>query len=137
MDSTSGRRRRPLLSIAVATALLVGAGTAANIAAGTLPAASAQDQPATGAPPAGHARGQMMAKALMSLDLTDAQKSQIRAIRDETMKANADVTDRDVRRANYKAMMAKVETVLTPAQRTQFHAKLDAMRAQYQAQNHS
>jgi hypothetical protein len=42
------------------------------------------------------------------------------------------VTDRDQKRANMKAAYAKVDTVLTPAQRTELHAKLDAMRAQNQ-----
>ena len=64
----------------------------------------------------------------MSLNLSDAQKTQIRSIMADTRKQNENVTDRDQRRANYKAAMTKVEAVLTPAQRTELHAKLDAMR---------
>jgi len=124
-------RQHRVLALTLATALLAGGGTSAGIALGTLPAASAQDQPAAGPPPAA-ARGRM-AKILMSLNLTDAQKSQIRAIRDETMKANANVTDRDQRKANYTAMRTKVEAVLTPAQRAAFKAKMEAMRQQDQA----
>ncbi len=135
MDTIMTRRcsvtPHSMLSLALAAALLTGGGTFASIALGTVPAASAQDQPA-GSPPAGAQRGRM-AKILMSLNLSDAQKAQIRTIRDETMKANANVTDRDARRANYKAMMTKVEAVLTPAQRTELHAKMDAMRPPDQA----
>ena len=40
------------------------------------------------------------------------------------------MTDRDARRANMKAAYEKIDTVLTPEQRTELHAKLDAMHQQ-------
>ncbi len=123
-------RHHRVLALTLATALLAGGGTSAGIALGTLPAASAQDQPA-GGPPPGASRGRM-GKVLMSLNLSDEQKTRIRAIMADTRKQNATITDRDQKRANYKAAMAKVETVLTPAQRTEFHTKLEAMRQQDQ-----
>jgi Spy/CpxP family protein refolding chaperone len=120
------------VSVCAATTLLAGAGTAATIALGAVPAAFAQDQP-TGAAPAGGAHGQRMGQLLMSLNLSDAQKSQIRAIVADARKQNTNVTDRDERRANMKTAYGKIDNVLTPAQRTQFHAKMEAMRQQYQS----
>jgi hypothetical protein len=55
----------------------------------------------------------------------------------DARKQNANVTDRDQRRANFKAAMTKVEGVLTPAQRTALHAKMDAMRQQSSPAPHS
>lgn len=121
--------RFALLPVALATVLLMGGGTFAAIATDSLPAALAQDaaSPAPGAPPqGGHGR---MGKALMSLNLSDAQKTQIRGIMADVRKQNETVTDRDQKHANYKAAMTKVEAVLTPAQRTELHTKMDAVRA--------
>lgn len=126
------RMKFSLLSVALATALLAGGGTLGAIATGSVPAAYAQDQPNAGGPPAGGQRGHM-GKILMSLNLSDAQKTQIRSIMADTRKQNENVTDRDQRRANYKAAMSKVEAVLTPAQRTELHTKMDAMRQQSDA----
>jgi len=124
--------KRSLLSITLATAVLGGGGTFAAIATGSIPAAFAQDQPSGGPPADGH-HGNRMGKLLMSLNLSDTQKTQIRSIMADARKQNQNVTDRDEKRANMKAAMDKVEAVLTPAQRTEFHAKLDAMRQQNQA----
>ncbi len=126
-------RRFALLPVALATVLVTGGGTFAAIATGSVPAALAQDQasPAPAMPPGG-GRGRM-GKALMSLNLSDAQKTQIRGIMADVRKQNESVTDRDQKRANYKAAMTKVEAVLTPAQRTELHAKMDAMRPPDQA----
>lgn len=129
MDRISVRIKRSLFSLAIATALLTG-GTVRGIVTATIPAALAQDQ-ANGAPPAGGgAHGNRMGKALLSLNLSDAQKTQIRAIIADARKQNENVTDRDQKRANMKAAYAKVDTVLSPAQRTELHAKIDAMRQQ-------
>jgi Spy/CpxP family protein refolding chaperone len=127
-------RTNPFLSVALATALLTGGGTVASIAFGSVPAALAQDQPGAAAPagPPPGAHGNRMGKMLMLLNLTDAQKTQIRAIIADARKQNENVTDRDQKRANMKAAYAKVETVLTPAQRTELHAKMEAMRQQQQ-----
>ncbi len=128
MKFTFDRTTRALGSLGLMTALFVGAGTGTTAVLATTTAASAQDQPA-GAPPAnGH--GNRMGKMLMSLNLSDAQKSQIRSIIADARKRNKNVTDNDQRHANMKAAYAKVETVLTPDQRTELHAKMDAMRQQ-------
>jgi Spy/CpxP family protein refolding chaperone len=121
---------RSLLSVAVAGALLTGGGTVASIALGTVPAALADDAPS--GPPAGGPHGHRMGQMLMSLNLSDDQKQRISAIMADARKQNADVTDRDQRRANMKAAIAKVDTVLTPAQRTEWHAKMEAARQQTQ-----
>jgi len=123
--------KRLFFSVAVATALLTGGGTFASVAFGSVPAAFAQDQPSSPPPTQGE-HGHRMGEMLMSLNLNDAQKGQIRAIMADARKQNENVTDRDQRRANMKAAMTKVETVLTPAQRTQLHAKMEAMRQQNQ-----
>lgn len=119
-----------IFSVVAATAVIAGAGTVATIATGSVPAAYAQDQADGGQPGSGPRHGRM-GKILMGLNLTDAQKTQIRAIMRDARKQNKDVTDRDTRRATMKAAYAKVETVLTPAQRTELHAKLEAMHAQH------
>jgi Spy/CpxP family protein refolding chaperone len=135
MNCLTYRVKRSVFSVALATALLTGGGTFAAAALGVVPAALAQAQP-SGSPPAGDQvqgqHGRRMGQLLMSLNLSDAQKTQIRAIMADAHKQNQNVTDRDERRANMKAAMGKIDTVLTPAQRTELHAKMDAMRAQGQ-----
>jgi Spy/CpxP family protein refolding chaperone len=64
-----------------------------------------------------------MAQALASLGLSAAQKEQIRAIMSAARKQNADA-DPTTRRANFQAAFAKIDGVLTPAQRTKLHAML-------------
>jgi Spy/CpxP family protein refolding chaperone len=100
---------------------------------GLVSPALAQDQP-PGAPPAGAPAGgrHRMAEALMSLGLSDTQKNQIRGIMADARAKNQNA-DQDTRRANYKAAFAKIDTVLTPDQRTRLHAKLDAMRKEHDA----
>jgi len=103
---------------------------------GAVPA-FAQQAPAAaapaGAPQQGHG-GKRMGQILMSLNLTDDQKAKIKQIMADARAQNQNVTDRDQRRANFKAAYAKIDTVLTPAQDKELHEKLDAMRAQYQKQ---
>ncbi len=69
------------------------------------------------------------AQALMSLNLSDAQKTQIREIM-TAARAQAKTQDPETRRATMRAAFAKVQATLTPEQRTQFQAKLAALRAQ-------
>lgn len=130
MKFLTNHMNRSLLSIAMAGALLAGGGTIASIALGAVPAALADDAP--GGPPAGGPHGRRMGQMLMSLNLSDDQKQRIRAIMADARNQNADVTDRDQRRANMKGALAKVDTVLTPAQRTEWHAKMEAGRRQAQ-----
>ena len=85
----------------------------------------------TGGGSPGH-RGNAMAKMLADMHLSDQQKSQIRDIMKNARKQNENVTDREQRRATMRAAMEQVRTVLTPAQRAQFDAKMKAMRARYQ-----
>jgi Spy/CpxP family protein refolding chaperone len=73
-----------------------------------------------------------MAQALMGLGLSDAQKTQIRDIMSAARAQNAGA-DADTRRANMKAAMAKIDTILTPDQRTKLHAKLAELRKQREA----
>ncbi len=102
---------------------IAAAGAAFALSLGTL-AAVAQDQPPAGPPGGGR---HVMAEALMSLGLSDAQKQQIRGIMADTRAKNQNV-DPETKRANYKAAFAKIDTVLTPDQRTRLHAKMDQMR---------
>jgi Spy/CpxP family protein refolding chaperone len=126
MDQLINRIARSLFTLSIAAALVTG-GTIASIGLNSVPAALAQDQP-SGAQPTAGGHGNRMGKMLMSLNLNDAQKTQIRSIIADARKQNQSVTDRDQKRANMKAAYAKVETVLTPAQRNELHAKMAAMR---------
>ena len=70
-----------------------------------------------------------MAQALASLGLSDSQKTQIRDIMSDARK-NSTGADPATRRANFQAAIAKIDTVLTPDQRTKLHAKLAQMRSE-------
>jgi Spy/CpxP family protein refolding chaperone len=95
-------------------------------------AASAQDAAGGGGAGTSAANGRhRMAQALASLGLSDDQKSQIRAIMGAARKESAGA-DPATRRANYKAAIAKIDSVLTPDQLTKWHAKLAEMRKERQ-----
>jgi len=124
------------LSVAVLAFTLFGtAGTFGSAALGVAPAALAQAAPegAPGGPGGTGGHGKRMGQVLLGLGLNDKQKDQIRGIMAAARKENEGVTDRDQRRANMKKAFGQIDTVLTPAQRKQFHDKMDAMRKQYQA----
>jgi Spy/CpxP family protein refolding chaperone len=125
------------LTAAAAVALTVAGFAAVDIAHGTLPAASAQDAPAAGAPPAGAQRGQRFGQMLLGLNLSDAQKTEIRQIIATARAQNQSVTDPQVKRSNMRAAYAKVQTVLTPAQRAKLQSEMAATRAQRQQTDHS
>lgn len=112
---------------AAAAALILGASLVS-----ALPAL-AQDQPQAGPPQA--QRGRMMGRMLMSITppLSDDQKNRIRQLRSDMQKQNANVTDREQRRANAKAFYDKINGVLSPAQQADFKSKMTAMRAKYRA----
>ena len=61
--------------------------------------------------------------ALRSLNLSDAQRAQIRDTVRQTRTANQNA-DPQTRRSNMQAMRQQVEAILTPAQRAQFHAAM-------------
>ena len=102
--------------------------------------ACAQQQPANTAPAAGvqsehHSRHGGWRSALRGINLTDAQKQQIKTISQQqraAMKANP-TTDPAARRASMEQLRSQVENVLTPAQRAQFEQNLQQQRAQRQA----
>lgn len=116
---------------AVATVALSLAGfTAGNVALGTIAPASAQADPGQGPPPGGQQRGQRFGKMLLALNLSDDQKSRIRAIMAGARAKSKSLTDRDAKRATMRAAFAQIDTVLTPPQRTKLHAQMAAARAQ-------
>lgn len=127
---------RTIGAAGVLAAFLLGGCTGQSSSSGTgSDGASMQGSAAAGAgaqgaqPGANPGARRHFAQALLSLNLSDAQKSQIRAIM-KTARAQAKSEDPDTRRATMRAAFAKVQAILTPEQRTQFQAKLAALRAQ-------
>ncbi len=93
-------------------------------------------QAAPGAPAAGQ-RGQRFGQMLLSLNLTDAQKTQIRGIIADARQKNQAVTDPQVKRSNMRAAYAQVRTVLTPAQQAKLQSEMAAAKAQRESGDHS
>ncbi|HEX3467865.1 MAG TPA: hypothetical protein VHT05_07300 [Candidatus Elarobacter sp.] len=104
-----------------------------------VPAAAFAQTPAAPAPPAGakahahHHRGGPMRAALGKLNLSAAQKSQLdslfaQARQQRLANRNADPA---TRRAAAKQFRSKVDGILSPAQRSQFHVALRQARAQH------
>lgn len=75
----------------------------------------------------GPARLARFERVLDSLNLTDAQKTQIKQLMTDA-RAKSQGADRETRRKNFTEAIAKIDPILTPDQRTEFHAKLQAMR---------
>jgi Spy/CpxP family protein refolding chaperone len=126
------------LTAAAAVAFSVAGLTAADIAHGTLSVASAQSDAPAGAPPAGAQRGgRRFGQMLLSLNLSDAQKTQIRDIIASARQQNQSVTDPQQKRSNMRAAYDKVKTVLTPAQRAKLDSEMAAARAERQSTDHS
>jgi Spy/CpxP family protein refolding chaperone len=126
--------KRFVLSLAAvaSVSLSVAALTAGDVAFGSVSPAVAQDAPAgqQGGPGAGAAGRARFAKMLMSLNLTDTQKTRIKAMRDAAVAKAKTLTDRQARRDVMRGFFAQIETVLTPAQRTKLSAERAAARAQ-------
>jgi len=122
-------RFHALIRTHIALAAIVAAAFALTVTGCSGSNSSSQDtgSAAAGGGPAGGRH--RMAEALMGLGLSDAQKSQIRDIMSAARKQSTGA-DPATRRANFQAAMAKIDTVLTPEQRKQLHAKLDQMRGQ-------
>jgi Spy/CpxP family protein refolding chaperone len=108
--------------------------TAAAVAASlALPlAAAAQQAPpppaapaAAGAPAPRHGAHYM--RALRSLNLTDAQKAQIKTAMQQTRQANENA-DPQTRKTNLEQLRAQINSVLTPDQRAQLQAELQKER---------
>ncbi len=119
-----------LAAALVATASLNGLVAVAGTASGSTPAALAQD-----GPPPGGAAGMRrhFAEMLAKLGLNDAQKAQIKGFMQIAKDKNANVTDRDQRTANMQAAFAKIDGVLTPAQRAKFKQLRDQARRDRQS----
>jgi Spy/CpxP family protein refolding chaperone len=108
---------------------------------GTTAGAAAQGSSMQGSSMQGAAPGQgspasrgRFGKILLSLGLSDEQKTQVRAII-AAARAQAKTQDPETRRATMRAAYTKIETtVLTPAQRATFETKMAALRAQRAAQ---
>jgi len=79
----------------------------------------------------GAARTHRLGRILKSLNLTPAQEDQIKTIMADARSKSAGA-DPQTKRDNFKAALAQVDQVLTPAQRTEFHAKIQAMRGRGQ-----
>ena len=112
------------------------------LAAGLPLAASAQNTPPQNLnnPPgqgagqsAPHHRGGPYMRALRSLNLSDAQQTQIRSIM-QSYRQKAQNADPATRRANAEQMRSNIMNVLTPAQRAQFQQELQQYRAQHEGQ---
>jgi|HubBroStandDraft_2_1064218.scaffolds.fasta_scaffold88443_2 Spy/CpxP family protein refolding chaperone len=82
----------------------------------------------------GAARMHRFARVLKSLNLTPAQEDQIKTIMADARKKNETAPDTQTKRDNMKAAIAQIHEILTPAQRTEFDAKMQAMRSQGQSQ---
>jgi len=118
------RTQISLAALVAAIALSLGGCTGSNSGSAGGTSQDSGGSAAVGGPSGGRHR---MAEALMGLGLTDAQKTQIRDIMSAARKQSAGA-DPATRRASFQAAMAKIDTVLTPDQRTKLHAKLDQMR---------
>ncbi|HYZ16508.1 MAG TPA: hypothetical protein VE591_08910 [Candidatus Acidoferrum sp.] len=133
--------RRPVQRLLALLATLavnapVWAGVTAGAAAIGIAASAALAQQAPGAgegAQGGQNRGRL-GKVLVTLGLSDAQKTRIREIMKDARAKNQGVTDPQIRRTNMRAAFAQVEAVLTPSQRDDLHKKMQAMRAQTQPQ---
>jgi Spy/CpxP family protein refolding chaperone len=123
------RAHMSLAAAGIALALALGGCSGSNSASS---GGGAQDAGAGAASGQSPANGRhMMAQVLATLGLSDAQKTQIRSIMKDARKNSAGA-DPATRRANYQAAMAKIDTVLTPDQRTKLHAKLAQLRSERQ-----
>jgi Spy/CpxP family protein refolding chaperone len=68
---------------------------------------------------------------LMSLNLNGDQKNRIRSIMADARAKAKTMTDIQAKRDTMRGAFGKIETVLTPAQRTKLHAERDAFKAQH------
>jgi len=115
---------RLLPSLAIAATMLSAPALAQNTNQPPAPAASG----APAAPAHAH-RISPIRVALGSLDLTDAQRTQIKNLHDQLKTAREN--GEPVSRAD---MLKQLNAILTPAQRTQFQAALEKAKAQQQQQ---
>jgi Spy/CpxP family protein refolding chaperone len=113
----------PALTAAAAVALALTAFTAGDLALDRIAPAAAQAAPAPGGGQ-GYAKGrQQFAKMLMSLNLSDGQKNQIRSIMAAARSKSRTLTDPQAKRQTMSGAFKNIEAVLTPAQKTKLHAE--------------
>ena len=111
-----------------------GSSSGTDASAQSSAAANGAGAPGAAAPGAAGAAGQgssgrhHFAQALMSVNLSDAQKTQIRQIM-STARAEGRTQDPETRRKTFHDAYEKVQAVLTPEQRTAFNAKMAELRA--------
>jgi Spy/CpxP family protein refolding chaperone len=118
---------RLLAAATLAVGLAVPAAAFAQTAAAPTP-------PAAGAPAHHHHHGGAVRAALSKLNLSAGQKSQLAAAfaqAKQQRQANR-TADPATRKANAQQFRSKIDAILTPAQRTQFHAALQQARAHRQ-----
>jgi Spy/CpxP family protein refolding chaperone len=122
------------LAATATVAFSLAAFTAGDLTYGRVAPAAAQAAP--GGPQDGHggqggqnfARGrQQFAKMLLSLNLSDNQKSQIRTIMANARAKSTSLSDPQAKRDTMRGAFKNIEAVLTPAQQS----KLQAERADY------
>jgi Spy/CpxP family protein refolding chaperone len=123
------KRLFPALTAAAAVALAVTAFTAGDLALGRIAPAAAQAAPGPGGGQSaqGFAKGrQRFAKMLMSLNLSDGQKNQIRSIMADARAKSKALTDPQAKRESMRGAFKNIEAVLTPAQKIKLHAEQQA-----------
>jgi Spy/CpxP family protein refolding chaperone len=123
---------RFILSLAAigTVALSLAAFTAGDLAFGAVSPAAAQSAPGPQGAAGGGQGRQRFAKMLMSLDLSDDQKTRIRSIMADARAKTRTLTDVQAKRDTMRAAFTQIETVLTPAQQAKLHAERDALKAQ-------
>jgi Spy/CpxP family protein refolding chaperone len=115
---------RPYLSILAILGALLGAGVAARAQTYPLPTAPAANAaPASGQAGAQHPARRRFRMVLRQLGLSQDQRAQIRSMMQSFRASRA--TDAPMTR---KQLLAQIEGVLTPAQRTQFDAAMHPYR---------
>jgi Spy/CpxP family protein refolding chaperone len=112
------------------TSRILAAAVMVAATAGIGPAAFAQPAPAPSASaPAGqHRHGNAYMRALRSLDLSDAQKTQIRTLLVNARQNSQATTDPAARKADRERLRAQIDAVLTPEQRTKLQQTLASER---------
>jgi Spy/CpxP family protein refolding chaperone len=113
----------PVLTAAAAIALTLSVFTVGDLALGRIAPAAAQAVPGPGGGQ-GYAKGrQQFAKMLLSLNLSDGQKKQIRSIMADARAKSKTLTDPQDKRKTMSGAFKNIEAVLTPAQKTKLHAE--------------
>lgn len=123
--------RKPL----ILTAAFLLAATAPSFAQSQPPPAqgapNGPSQPGQAAPAAPHHRTPYMMRALHQMNLSDAQRSQIKSLVAGYRQQNAGVTDPAARKANAQQLRSGIMAVLSPDQQTQLKSNIATLRQQH------